>query len=313
MRILKIDSEFRDKVPPMTETEFKTLEENIIKDGKVLMPIMVWNETIIDGHNRYNIVQKHPEIPFKVEDMDFADRYEAIVWICRNQLGRRNLTDEQKTYLIGKQYEAQKMTRGGTGANQYNIEQMHQNDVSAKQRSGNAAKIAKEHGVGEQTVVRAEKFAKGIDEAEDILPGAKQKVLSGNTSIPKSVIASIPTMSDDEKLDVVEMIETGKYEKLGKAKKPSNNPAGFNKEARENKAQIEAIVADMYDLTTVPEFTIDLLIEDIQANAENYVSMLRNTLTDRSTLLTEENRPLIADAIERYVIQKIMKVKELVT
>ena len=119
-------------------------------------------------------------------------------------------------------------------------------------------------------------------------------------------------MSDDEKLDVVQMIETGKYEKSDKAKKPSNNPAGFNKEARETKAQIKAIVADMYDPTTVPEFTIDLLIEYIQANAENYVSMLRNTLADRSTLLTEENRPLIADAIERYVIQKIIEVKELV-
>lgn len=58
------------------------------------------------------------------------------------------------------------MTRGGTGANQYNTEQIHQNDVSAKQRSGNAARIAEEHGVGEQTVLRAEKFAKGIDEAD---------------------------------------------------------------------------------------------------------------------------------------------------
>ena len=118
MRNLIVDPEFRDKFPPLTETEFKTLEENIIKDGKVLMPIMVWNETIIDGHNRYTIVQKHPEIPFKVEEIGFADRYEAIVWICRNQLGRRNLTDEQKTYLIGKQYEAQKMTQAFKG-NQY--------------------------------------------------------------------------------------------------------------------------------------------------------------------------------------------------
>ena len=133
MRILKIDSEFRDKVPPMTETEFKTLEENIIKDGKVLMPIMVWNETIIDGHNRYNIVQKHPEIPFKVEDMDFADRYEAIVWICRNQLGRRNLTDEQKTYLIGKQYEAQKQTQAFKG-NQHTKVGGSQNDTHQKER-----------------------------------------------------------------------------------------------------------------------------------------------------------------------------------
>lgn len=312
MRILKIDPEFRDKVPPMTETEFKTLEENIIKDGKVLMPIMVWNETIIDGHNRYSIVQKHPEIPFKVEEMEFSGRYEAIVWICRNQLGRRNLTDEQKTYLIGKQYEAMKKTTGGQKGNTNAKKESTKVVESNKRDYGTVSVVAKEHGVGKTSVERAEKFAKGVDEAEDILPGAKQKVLSGSASIPKSVIAAIPTMSDDEKLDVVQMIETGKYEKPEKVKKPSNNPAGFNKEARENKAQIEAIVADMYDPTTVPEFTIDLLIEDIQANAENYVSMLRNTLADRSTLLTEENRPLIADAIERYVIQKIIEVKELV-
>lgn len=309
MRNLIVDPEFRDKVPPLTETEFKTLEANIVKDGKVLMPIMVWNETIIDGHNRYSIVQKYPAIPFKVEEIDFADRYEAIVWICRNQLGRRNLTDEQKTYLIGKQYEAQKQTQAFKG-NQYTKSGDTDNQHHQKLRT--VDKVAKEHNVAADTVQRAEKFAKGIDEAEDILPGAKQKVLSGNICIPKSVIAAIPNMNDDEKLDVVQMIEDGKYEKLDKAKKPSNNPAGFNKKARETKAQIESIVADMYDPSTVPEFTIDLLIEDIQANAENYVSMLRNTLTDRSTLLTEKNRPLIADAIERYVIQKIMKVKELV-
>ena len=122
MRQLKIDNEFRDKVPPLTETELKTLEENIVKDGRVLVPIITWNGTIIDGHNRYSIVQKHPEIPFDVVEREFADRYEAIVWICRNQLGRRNLTDEQKSYLIGKQYEAQKMTKGaadGFRGNQY--------------------------------------------------------------------------------------------------------------------------------------------------------------------------------------------------
>lgn len=312
MKFLNIDPEFRDKVPPMTETELKTLEENIVKDGRVLVPIITWNNTIIDGHNRYSIVQKHPEIPFDVMEREFSDRYEAIVWICRNQLGRRNLTDEQKTYLIGKQYEAQKMTISNvTGTNQHtkvvNTENQHQ-----PKKLRTVDKVAKEHNIAPDTVQRAEKFAKGIDEAEDIMPGAKEKILSGNTSIPKSVIAAIPAMSDDEKLDVMQMIETGKYEKSGKAKKPSNNPAGFNKEARENKAQIEAIVADMYNPTTVPEFTLDFLIEDIQANAANYVQMLRNTLVDRSYLLTEENRPAVADAIEKYVINEIKKIKELV-
>lgn len=313
MKELKIDPEFRDKVPPMTEAEYKTLEENILKDGKVLMPIMVWNETIIDGHNRYSVVQRHPDIPFKVEEIEFSDRYEAIVWICRNQLGRRNLTDEQKTYLIGKQYEAQKMTRGGDRGNQYTKEANPKVQEMPKNPHGLADVIAREHGIGHASVTNASKFAKGVDEAEDILPGAKQKVLSGDTSIPKSVIAAIPNMTYDEKLDVVQMIEAGKYERMDKAQRPSNNPAGFNREARKVKSEIEAIVNDMYDPTTVPEYTIEFLLEDIQLNASNYVQVLRNTLTERSTLLTDENRPLIADAIERYVIEEIKKVKELVS
>lgn len=305
MKELKIDPEFRDKVPPMTEAEYKTLEENILKDGKVLMPIMVWNETIIDGHNRYSVVQRHPDIPFKVEEIEFSDRYEAIVWICRNQLGRRNLTDEQKTYLIGKQYEAQKQTQAFKG-NQHAKLGGTQNDTHQKERTRDV--IAKEHGIGSNTVVRAENFAKGVDEAEDIFPGAKSKILSGSVDIPKSVVAQIPRMEEEEKQNLIAMISTGKYEKPS----TSRHPAGFNKEARANKAQIDAIVADMYDPSTVPEYTLDFLLEDIQVNAASYVQMLRNTLKDRSNLLTDKNRPVIAQTIQKYILDEIQKIKELV-
>ena len=68
----------------------------------------------------------------------------------------------------------------------------------------------------------------------------------------------------------------------------------------------------MYDPSTVPEFTLDWLIDDIQLNAQNYVDLLRNTLKDRSTLLTDENKPKIAEAIQKYVIDELLKVKELV-
>lgn len=302
---LKIDPEFRDKVPPMTETEKKTLEENIVSDGRVLVPLVVWNGVIIDGHNRYEIVQKHPEIPFGVVEREFADRYEAIVWICRNQLGRRNLTDEQKTYLIGKQYEAQKQTQAFKG-NQHTKVGGTQNDTHQKERTRDV--IAAEHGIGTNSVVRAEKFAKGVDEVESAAPGAKDKILSGMVSIPKSVVAQIPQMAEKEKEIVIEMISTGKYEKPS----TSRNPAGFNKEARANKAQIDAIVADMYDPSTVPEYTLDFLLEDIQINAASYIQMLRNTLKDRSNLLTDESRPVIAQTIQKYILDEIKTIKELV-
>ena len=56
---LKIDPEFQNQIPPLTDDEYKQLEENILKEGKLLSPLIVWGNTLVDGHNRYAILQKH--------------------------------------------------------------------------------------------------------------------------------------------------------------------------------------------------------------------------------------------------------------
>lgn len=106
--ILTIDPEFEAKCPPLTEDELSQLEENILEEGLVLMPLIVWNDTIVDGHNRYRIAQAHPGIGLRTHEKQFSNRYEALSWICKNQLGRRNLTPQQKKYLIGERYDAEK-------------------------------------------------------------------------------------------------------------------------------------------------------------------------------------------------------------
>ena len=116
---LKIDPEFQSQIPPLTDDEFKQLEENILKEGKLLSPLIVWNNTLVDGHNRYAILQKHPEICFSTMPLRFANREETLAWICKNQLGRRNLTPEQKKFLIGKQYSMEHRKPGGNGNNQH--------------------------------------------------------------------------------------------------------------------------------------------------------------------------------------------------
>ena len=116
---LKIDPEFQSQIPPLTDDEFKQLEENILKAGKLLSPLIVWNNTLVDGHNRYAILQKHPEIYFSTMPLRFANREEALAWICKNQLGRRNLTPEHKKFLIGKQYSVEHRKPGGNGNNQH--------------------------------------------------------------------------------------------------------------------------------------------------------------------------------------------------
>ena len=97
---LRIDPEFEAVIPPLTEYEFKQLTDNILAEGEVFTPIFTWNGFIVDGHHRYKIIQQHPEVVYRVLEKAFENRYEALSWICNNQLGRRNLSEDQKTVLI---------------------------------------------------------------------------------------------------------------------------------------------------------------------------------------------------------------------
>ena len=181
---LKIDPEFQSQIPPLTDDEFKQLEENILKEGKLISPLIVWGNTLVDGHNRYEIVQEHPEISFSTMPLPFESREEVLAWICKNQLGRRNLTPEQKYYLIGKQYEAEKAAHGGdrksTDAKSSSLK------ANLIDSSKTCDRIAAENGVSKDTVIRASKYMKGVEIAEELMPGLKQSILSGQTKVSKA-------------------------------------------------------------------------------------------------------------------------------
>ena len=189
---LKIDPEFQSQIPPLTDDEFKQLEENILKEGKLLSPLIVWNNTLVDGHNRYAILQKHPEIYFSTMPLPFESREEVLAWICKNQLGRRNLTPEQKKFLIGKQYSVEHRKPGGNGNNQYTTatqeavqEELCQNDTIPPTATENSVRkqIAERNNVSESYVARSEKFMRGVEIMEQMVPGMQEKILSGQTKI----------------------------------------------------------------------------------------------------------------------------------
>ena len=114
---LKIDPEFQSKIPPLQFEEEQQLEQNIIAEGRLLNPIITWNGYILDGHTRYRILKKHGFIKFEVEEIQLANKYEALAWICKNQLGRRNLSPERKKFRLGKDYESTKLAVGGQPGN----------------------------------------------------------------------------------------------------------------------------------------------------------------------------------------------------
>ena len=201
---LKIDPEFQSQIPPLTDDEFKQLEENILKEGKLLSPLIVWNNTLVDGHNRYAILQKHPEIYFSTMPLRFENREEAIAWICRNQLGRRNLSPEQKRYLLGKQYEAEKKAAKIFRGNQYTLAKKSGGAHDDNHHSGKKTcdRIAEENGVSRASVLRASHYTRGIDIADNLSPDIKQKVFSGEVKFTNEEMSKLVLSSPDKRQDV---------------------------------------------------------------------------------------------------------------
>ena len=92
-----IDKEFQALIPPLSADEKQQLESNIAADG-CRDPLVMWNGTLIDGHNRYEICTRL-DLPFQVVCHDFNSRDDATEWIINNQFGRRNLSDYQRGVL----------------------------------------------------------------------------------------------------------------------------------------------------------------------------------------------------------------------
>lgn len=230
MKQLTIDPMFRDALPRLTEKEFQQLEENILADGEIREPLILWHNTIIDGHHRYEIAQKH-NIPFKTVQKDFADQWDAIDWMCRNQLGKRNMTEAQKDYALGKLYEARKQRQGATQERDENGRyRSGQNDHNGNSRVRDT--ISKEQGVTPTAVRRAYEFSRGVDLGEEAVPGFRETVISGKTGATKAAISSMSRMTDDERKEAAESIMRGEYvaEKKPEKKKEATPENPYNAE-----------------------------------------------------------------------------------
>ena len=161
-----------------------------------------------------------------MEEIQLANKYEALAWICKNQLGRRNLSPERKKFLLGKEYESTKLAAGAPLGSKHGIRKCGQNDhIFTESRT--CQRIASEHGVGEKTVRRAEKYSQGIDAAEEAVPGAQEEILTGRIKATDAQIAALPAIPKEERPAILDELrkEKGKRnENLLSRLKPERPP-----------------------------------------------------------------------------------------
>ena len=206
---MKIDVEFQSLIPPLTYEEKKMLEESILSEG-CRDAIVVWNDTIIDGHNRYEICKKHG-IPFETVNREFESRNEVIEWIIKNQFGRRNLPLHERARLalrlksvIAEKAKSNKQE----AANKMNL--IVGNNVSAEICENvlpidTREEIAKAAGVSHDTIAKVEK----IEEAAPatIVQASRKGDISVNAAY------QVTKMMQEEQEEIASRIQSGENAK----------------------------------------------------------------------------------------------------
>lgn len=186
MSYIVIDPEFRDLIPPLQADERAQLQDNILADG-CRDPLVLWGDILLDGHNRYEICREHGIEFEKVQLNTIKSRDDAVMWIIKHQLGRRNITDFVRVELA---LRAKPIIESRAKANQ-------EGGVPLKSAEGLETRkvIAKSAGVGKDTVRNVEKIKAGA--SREVL----DRVRSGEVSISAAAkVSSLPKHQQEKAL-----------------------------------------------------------------------------------------------------------------
>ena len=255
-----INENFKKLIPPLSNAEFTQLELNIKENG-CLDAIVLWDDIIIDGHNRYEICTKN-DISFETENLNFENENEAKTWMINNQLGRRNLTDgwrweliqTKKDLLIKKGREKQKETL----KQNVNSVDTVKSIVDKTDNHNTRDELSKDLGWSTGKTAMADKVWSKADSK------VKEEIKSGEKSINQAY-------KEITKKDKQEKLEIKKQNNLLIQKKEveKNRPVIYLQDCKNFLNAIENNSIDL--LITDPPYSTD--VDDIVSFAESWVNL----------------------------------------
>ena len=249
---LEVDPEFRDLIPPLNEEELKLLEESLVADG-CESPLTVWNGVIIDGHNRYAICRKH-DIPFSIQEKNFSSRDDAMLWMLRNQLGRRNLNDYQRgemVLVLKSRMKTEAEKRKYAGVSDCDLpENFQEGQASEKDRKGREeretyTRLGKLAGVSGRQMRKIDKLANSADEA------TKAKLRKGEVSVHRAYTDLLEKEHEGE----TKICERCKQEKPLSAFSIPSNRRSFSSVCRDCEKEISAVAKSAAEAAAKPADT----------------------------------------------------------
>jgi hypothetical protein len=199
---LKVHARFKSLHRKLTKAERDQLEENIVKEEGCHDPIVVWRDFILDGHNRYEICNRRG-LAFAVDrraDDYFPGEQAAVDWIIDLQLGRRNLSEQEMSFLRGQKVNN---APDGRTANCQNDKIQSQEEPLLKRDV--VADVARQAGVSTSTVQRDAKRAKHVEKLADTIQGPYR---SGDLRLTDAQLAALAKKGKQDQVKLARKVRT---------------------------------------------------------------------------------------------------------
>ena len=267
-----VDPEIEALIPSLKDGEQSKLRESIDIEG-CRDPLVVWKgrNILLDGHNRYAICRELGT-PFKAIELAFQDKDHAMLWVLKNQLGRRNLSDFQFKLLVGQEYELEKkLTPNSHGTNQYS-EVKAQNEPQPK---STAEKLAEEHGISRETVKRSADLYKAVEAVKEIAPDVAQKLESEEIKTSDKAINAVGKVLQKGTPEQKETVTSELKEDFKKATDTAKEILSPRKIPEQMVDPVQAVreweegLRAKSDMPAIPKYITDLLdFKEIKAMLE---------------------------------------------
>jgi len=197
---LKIIDELRELIPPLQLEEFSNLEQSIINEG-CRDSLIIWNDIIIDGHNRYEICQKY-NVEFTTKNMEFENINDVKLWMINNQFARRNLPMHQRAILV---FKSKPIIAERAKEQQGKRTDILQNSVESSKPIDTQKELAQQAKVSHDTIWKVEKI---FTERPELV----QRMDSGEMSINQAYNEIKKEVRKELLQKQISDIETGKAE-----------------------------------------------------------------------------------------------------
>jgi hypothetical protein len=266
---IQINDTLRAYIDPLTEAEYTALERSILAEG-CRDALVLWNDVLVDGHNRYSICQQHG-IPFKVtQNTSFRSMEDVMLWMIDNHLGRRSVTDFQRGVLALRRKDILEARAAETAAESAaeDAKIAPPEPTAAEEAAASPAKVR----TSREDVARAARLSTNtISQIEKIqkqaTPELVEAVRAGTISI--NAAATVASLPQEEQVLAV----AGGKKQLQQAAKEVREQRAANRPAKQPKEDSpEALAAPAASLSEVELLRAEvarLTERNAQLRAEN--------------------------------------------